>query len=719
MKKHFLTLLLIGILSSCKHETMHFQFTWKNVLIGGGGYVTGLVMHPSDPDLWYVRTDVGAAYRYDKEKNMLLPITNWISIEESNLYGVYGIALDPSDENIVFIAAGRYPHASPSDVLESHDKGFSWKRLGLDKPFGANKHPEKIGKKLVLNPHNNNELWCGTMGEGLWIYSRDRREWNRNISIPEDANIQSIVFDKRSIRNVFVATRNYGMLSSFDAGNNFQKIPGSPERIIEIDLSRNGDVLYVCSSDRGLMRLKNPFPGNGWESISPEGSEKDAAYRIIYANPHSNSGVLTVNSRMDGLRKGFFVSDDAGTSWKRKEAKINQQIPWHRDDFPGSAVSSITIDPVYPATVYITDWFSVFKSDNLFDDTLIWSNKIARGHEELVCLNMAAPPKNFKGIQLYSAQADVGGFAHVNPDEYPLPTFRNGADKIKNTTGIDFCEVQPNVVYRLGSTDHGGENTFFARSTDFGESWEICPGYNMAWQWGRIAVSSSNPDIIIAATKSGGIVRSCDGGATWRKTDFKGATGLNGPVFRYGYPLAADRSDGRSFYFYGKDDQSFYRSNDFGKSWNTVSVNMPMPDSAYFRQQLDLDFYRLMSVPGNKGHLLLALANAGLFRSRDGGNSWEQIKNITECPLITCGKEAPGSKYPTLFMLGKYQQDKQLWYYFSLDQGETWKRMNDRSNRLGNNPQVLEGDRGIFGRVYIGTNGSGIIFSELKNNAGK
>jgi len=44
------------------------KYSWRNVVIGAGGFVTGLAYHPSARGLFYARTDVGEAYRFDAER---------------------------------------------------------------------------------------------------------------------------------------------------------------------------------------------------------------------------------------------------------------------------------------------------------------------------------------------------------------------------------------------------------------------------------------------------------------------------------------------------------------------------------------------------------------------------------------------------------------------------------------------------------------------------
>ena len=68
---------------------------WGNVEIVGGGFVPNIVYNPTEEGLVYARTDIGGAYKLDKETNRWKCITDFVGGEDWNLRGIESIATDP------------------------------------------------------------------------------------------------------------------------------------------------------------------------------------------------------------------------------------------------------------------------------------------------------------------------------------------------------------------------------------------------------------------------------------------------------------------------------------------------------------------------------------------------------------------------------------------------------------------------------------------------
>ena len=68
------------------------SYRWSNVAIGGGGYVTGLVIHPRVPDVVYVRTDIGGFYRWEEDAMRWVAITDHFGCADRGSFGGEAIA---------------------------------------------------------------------------------------------------------------------------------------------------------------------------------------------------------------------------------------------------------------------------------------------------------------------------------------------------------------------------------------------------------------------------------------------------------------------------------------------------------------------------------------------------------------------------------------------------------------------------------------------------
>jgi len=97
--------------------------------------------------------------------------------------------------------------------------------------------------------------------------------------------------------------------------------------------------------------------------------------------------------------------------------------------------------------------------------------------------------------------------------------------------------------------------------------------------------------------------------------------------------------------------------------------------------------------------------------STDSGKTYVAIDGVTEAHALGFGKPAEGKKYPALYLMGKVN-DKPG-FYRSDDAGVTWVRINDDRHQFGSCGEII-GDPRVYGRVYVGTGGRGILVGEPK-----
>ncbi len=99
-----------------------------------------------------------------------------------------------------------------------------------------------------------------------------------------------------------------------------------------------------------------------------------------------------------------------------------------------------------------------------------------------------------------------------------------------------------------------------------------------------------------------------------------------------------------------------------------------------------------------------------LYHSGDGGASFEEVHSDLRIEALAFGKPPPGKDYPALFAIAWKDQLHAVWR--SGDAGKTWVRINDVAHEYGRRFRCIAGDPRVFGRVYVGTDGRGIVYGD-------
>ena len=103
-------------------------------------------------------------------------------------------------------------------------------------------------------------------------------------------------------------------------------------------------------------------------------------------------------------------------------------------------------------------------------------------------------------------------------------------------------------------------------------------------------------------------------------------------------------------------------------------------------------------------------ATGGAWHSTDGGNTFTKLSTIVLADAIGFGAPATGQPYPAIYLAGKIGSVRG--FYRSTDGGATWTQINDSAHQWYSSGYVITGDPNLFGRVYIATNGRGIIYGD-------
>jgi photosystem II stability/assembly factor-like uncharacterized protein len=274
--------------------------------------------------------------------------------------------------------------------------------------------------------------------------------------------------------------------------------------------------------------------------------------------------------------------------------------------------------------------------------------------------------------------------------------FRGG-----RTVAITGVPGQPNLFYMAAV--NGG----VWKTTDFGNTWTpIFDEVGTSGSVGAIAVAPSDSNVIYVGSGEGlqrpdlavgdGMYKSTDAGKTWTHLGLRDAQQITA--------IVVDPKDAERVYVavqghpYGPNaERGVFRSTNGGRSWekvlykdeNTGAAELVMdPANA---QVLYAGLWAARVAPWEvRSGASIEMAGSGLYKSRDGGTTWQ-----------SSGKGLPGAEEgvariglaiapsDSKRIYASVEADRKAGVYRSDDAGETWTRVNDDHRIGGRGPGAM------------------------------
>jgi hypothetical protein len=224
--------------------------------------------------------------------------------------------------------------------------------------------------------------------------------------------------------------------------------------------------------------------------------------------------------------------------------------------------------------------------------------------------------------------------------------------------------------------------------------------YSDPYSDAAIVVSADGKRFIVMTPPTPVVTR--DRGRTWRA--IRGLPAEGRPV--------ADRVDPEQFYAVDFASGQVYLSRDGGAHFRMQRTKGLPADLAADKPHQREDLWPLTATPDRRGDLWL-VSHQGLFHSTDGGRSFTRNHSGLAVKALGFGKAPAGRHYPVLFAIGARDGVAAIWR--SDDAGKSWMRINDDKHQYAGAFRCITGDPRIFGRVYVGTDGRGIVYGDVVN----
>ncbi len=622
----------IGVNNGGVWKTTDYGRTWFPIFDDQPtGSIGDVVVSPSNPNVIYVGSGEGLQRPDLSVGNGMYKSTDagktWAHLGLDNVQQIGGLAIDPKNENRVFVAALGHPYGPNTErgVYRTVDGGKTWdKVLYIDENTGA--------IQVTIDPKNSDiiyaDMWAGRQGpwengawngkeSGLFKSTDGGNTWKKlTKGLPTtEQGLGRIGFgispsDPNRLYATVDAGKYGGIYRSNDAGeswalmSNDERFWGRGSDFAEIKVDPNNpDIVYSAN----VVVWKSNDGGNSWNAFrgAPGGDD----YHRIWINPINTDVILIASDQ------GAIITVNGGETFSS----------WYNQ--PTAQMYHVSTDNAFPYNVFSgqQESGSVGISSRSNDGQITFHDWHPVGAEEYGYV-AADPldPNIIYGGKISRFDKRTGQTQNISPE-----AVRSGKYRFIRTAPVLFSPADKKTLYYAG-------NVLFKTLTG-GNNWQIISPDLSRESW----------DI----PTSVGIYTSDD----QKKMPRRGVI----------YTVAPSPKDINTIWC-GTDDGLIHITKDGGKTWKNVTP--PAVTSWSKVSLMDASHFDVNTAYAAVNRIRLDDMNPHIYKTNNGGATWKEIVNGLPGDPINVVREDPIKK-------GLLYAGSERAVYVSFNDGENWQSL--------------------------------------------
>jgi len=650
------------------------------------GRITAIDAVQNNPKIIYVGAASGGVWKSENGGSAWTPV-----FDQQATQNIGALAIQQSDPNVIWVGTGEgNPRNSMNlgmGIFKSVDAGKTWKHMGLE--------ATKTIHRIIIDPKDPNTVYVGSMGDpfspnehrGLYKSSDGGVHWEKILFTNQKSGIADLVMDPNNSNKLFAAMYEHertpyyfnsggqgsGLYVTLDGGNQWKKL-GSEDGLPSGILGRIG--IAIAPSDTSRMYAKIE-------------AEKNALYR----SDDSGSSWYLINDNSKFTNNRPFYFQDLAVDTKDPDRLYNIYQPLSLSYDGGKSFDSIPMIPADETKGIHADFHAFWVNPDDEKHFIIGGDGglgITYDHGRSWYFPETIPVAQFYHIgvdhdlpfNVYGGMQDNGNWSG------PGYTWKRGGIRTlywQYLVGGDGFDISPDLTnsrFGYGSSQNGNLYQYDKLTGYYVSIQPPAPDQETVLRYNWNAGFAKDPfDSNKAYYGSQFVHVTNDKGASWdvispdlttnnpahQKGDYGGLTlDISGAEMYNSILTIAPSPIEKNIIWVGTDDGQVQLTNDGGKTWNNLSMNVKeMPHEAWITQIIAsrYDASKAWMVVNNyrKGDY-----DPYLFKTEDFGKTWQRYadENDVNGYALTFIQDPVE---PSLVFLGT---ENGLW--ISMDEGESW-----------------------------------------------